>query len=299
MSPDISVVIATYNRPEKLAECLERLRKQTLPFNNFEVIIVNNGSSLSYFETEEKFMRQRHFRFINSTKNLGAAEGRNRGVKMAKGKIVAFTDDDCLVPRDWLEKLLKGFKDFNAQGVGGYITIDPKILKCSAVAQWSNIEEKKYVRHFKPYISTSRDESPFQTSNIAYLKKAFLDVGGFDPSFPAFASGEDGDLKERILNKGYQVVFIPLPIIHNQEYTWSKFTSQQKSRGAGILYYLFSRNKKIQPRLSIIARLLLTPLVWMVNITKNGLKVGTIATVAYFYRNQGKLIFYQKITAHN
>lgn len=292
----VSVVIATYNRPMPLIRCLEKLESQNLAKEDFEVIIINNNSTADY-QALTDFLGKTDLKVkvLTMKENLGPGPARNQGVKQAAGPIVAFTDDDCLPPQNWLTEILKGFNDNSIGGVGGYYQAESK----NWLVKWENFNEQKYIRELKPYFSTKRDESPFQTGNMAYLKTAFEKAGGFDTKIPAFASGEDGDLKEKVLKLGYKILFIPVAMKMESNLSLAKFSRQQKVRGAGILYFLKSRNQPIQTQAEIIIRVLLTPVAFIKNILSIGFTLGFVETLSYWYRNLGKLQYYSYITERN
>ncbi|PAV27034.1 hypothetical protein CF392_02540 [Tamilnaduibacter salinus] len=101
-SPEISVVIPTFNEEKDIAQTLESLSNQSLPKDSYEIIVVDNGS------TDETTNLVRSFTddlFIVPDINVGAV--RNYGAKMAHSKLILFLDADCIIPRDHLETCLE------------------------------------------------------------------------------------------------------------------------------------------------------------------------------------------------
>ena len=104
----LSVVVATHNRKESLRCCLHSLQDQTLAAT--ELIVVDDGSDDGTAE-----MVQLEFpavRLVRQDTNCGPAAARNKGLLLATGEIVAFTDDDCLPSPDWLQLLCRGFEKY-------------------------------------------------------------------------------------------------------------------------------------------------------------------------------------------
>ena len=114
--PDISVVVCTYGRPDKLDACLDALARQTMR-DRAEVIVVDDGSD----ERTEDVARRYPVRFFRHDQNRGLAAARNTGIRQALAPVVAFTDDDCVPSEDWLEHLLAPYDNDDVVAVGGAV----------------------------------------------------------------------------------------------------------------------------------------------------------------------------------
>ena len=103
----ISVVICTYNRAELLANSLQTLCEQTINKSDYEVLVVDNNSQDSTPNLTESFCRYYpNIRYFLETRQ-GLSHARNRGWQEAKGLYVAYIDDDCKVPEQWLTIAMK------------------------------------------------------------------------------------------------------------------------------------------------------------------------------------------------
>nr|WP_321352713.1 glycosyltransferase [uncultured Methanoregula sp.] len=102
----ISVIIPTFNEEENIAQCLVSLCHQTLPRNEYEIIVVDGGSKDATCEIAGKYADKV---FTQTSRKVGGA--RNDGVKVAKGDIIATTDADCILPRDWIQRIGEDFKN--------------------------------------------------------------------------------------------------------------------------------------------------------------------------------------------
>lgn len=102
----ISVVIPSFNEEERIERCLQSISKQSIPRDQYEVIVVDGGSKDRTREIAEKYA---DLVFIQSSPKVGGA--RNDGAVRAKGSIIATTDADTILPSDWLERIEKGFSD--------------------------------------------------------------------------------------------------------------------------------------------------------------------------------------------
>ena len=110
--PEVSVIVPVYNVEEKIERCLDSLRNQN--FADFEVILVNDGSSDKSGEICEKYVSaDERFKVINQ-KNQGVSVARNAGISIANGKYITFVDSDDYVNRDYLYCLYDAIISCNA-----------------------------------------------------------------------------------------------------------------------------------------------------------------------------------------
>ncbi|MBU1167739.1 glycosyltransferase family 2 protein [Patescibacteria group bacterium] len=186
----ISVIIPTYNRAKNISELLEILDKQSLSKNDFEVIVVDDGSTDKTKEKLEGIKKKVSFDLsVVYQKNQKAAKARNAGIRIAQSPIVAFVDDDCFPARHWLEMILKYFDENNdAAGVEG----------CTVTTEAKNI-----CTHFVE----NKTGGQYITCNIAYKKSVLEKVGLFDEGFTQMHR-EDSELAFRVLKEG-KIIFAP------------------------------------------------------------------------------------------
>jgi glycosyltransferase involved in cell wall biosynthesis len=103
----ISVIICTYNRAELLGSALQTLCEQTINKSHYEILVVDNNSQDSTPNLTENFCRSYpNIRYVLETKQ-GLSHARNRGWQEAKGRYVAYVDDDCKMPTQWLAIAMK------------------------------------------------------------------------------------------------------------------------------------------------------------------------------------------------
>lgn len=100
----ISVLIPTYNEESKIARCISYIHKQTLPRNQYEIIIVDAST-----DKTPEIARKLGCRVVKQ-KSEGVGGARNDGVEVAKYNIIAATDADVIVPKDWLQKVKTNFE---------------------------------------------------------------------------------------------------------------------------------------------------------------------------------------------
>jgi glycosyltransferase involved in cell wall biosynthesis len=201
---DISIIVPTYNRKIFLENCLKSLFNQTYPKNQYEIIVVDDGSTDGTREMIKELKTDSNLRYFYQ-ENQGPAAARNLGIKNAKGKIIAFIDSDCVADKDWLVNLIKGFnKNKKIAGVGGQIkALNPQNL----IEKYSEM----FMYNHKELIEEIKSEPPhLGTANCAYWIKLVKKIGLFDP---LFRCGEDVDLSWRLYFVGYRFLYEPKAIL--------------------------------------------------------------------------------------
>lgn len=233
-----SVIIPTYNRKDLLKKCLVSLFAQTFHKDGYEVIVVDDGSTdgTADFLSLLNPLDPSHFHFLTQN-HKGPAAARNLGIKQAQGEIIAFTDDDCVPPANWLEKLYDGFKRHPEVAiVSGCQEAQDNILKENLIAQYERFQTREIYGGKDKEIVGGFETPGGVTNNMAVRKEVFDKVGLFDENFPVPA-GEDADLKKRIADAGFKFLYIPLKVEHHQEYSLRGFLRQQKTRGIGARFF--------------------------------------------------------------
>jgi len=233
----ISVVVATHNRRALLERVAEAVCQQSLPADRTEVILVDDGSTDGTDALGAELAKRGHVRYLRQ-ENRGVAAARNRGIREAAGDVVAFTDDDCLVPPDWLERLADGYaRHPEVIGVGGRLVAPPDVLRTRAVARLED--------HVARCVYGAGDQEALGgfecpaggTNNMSYRRTALLEVGGFDESFPPFVWGEDADLKLRLTLRGGRLLYVPVAVLHLRDYGLRPFLRQSVQRGRGEAHF--------------------------------------------------------------
>lgn len=230
MKPTFSVIIPTIGR-RNLRNCLQSLFKQTYPRELFEVMVVEDGSSTAVKEVVEAF----GFTYFWQ-KSRGPAAARNLGAQKAQGEILAFTDDDCTVPLDWLERLAHGYQQSTVAGVGGYLEAPSETLAHNPFAQYESYVTRRLYGAGDKDVLGGFEVPTGGTNNISYRREIFEKLGGFDENFPV-AAGEDADFKKRVCDAHYRLLYLPLKVTHYHSYNWLAFLRQNYARGLGSLSF--------------------------------------------------------------
>ncbi|EKD93704.1 MAG: cell wall biosynthesis glycosyltransferase [uncultured bacterium] len=220
----ISAIIPTHNRSDILGMCLEALEKQTLKRDEFEVIVVNDGSNDT--QKTEHILKKFESSQLNlqwfTQPNAGQGIARNKALKKAKGKIVIFLNDDIIGIPTLLEEHWK-IHTKNPQdnvAVLGFIDWHPD-LEVNEFMQWmvngSSIFGK-FGGHQFAFEKLKRGEKPnynfFYTSNLS-LKRKFLGEKPFDENFSKYG-WEDIDLGYRLeKERGLKIIYNDHAIGHH------------------------------------------------------------------------------------
>jgi glycosyltransferase involved in cell wall biosynthesis len=222
MSIQVSVVIPTYRRRDLLERVLTAVCDQTLPPDEYEVIVADDEASKQTQDlvADWNFRAAPEVRYVPVVATQGPAGARNAGWRIARGPIVAFTDDDTIPDRDWLRAGATAF-------VGDIASVTGRIV-VPLPASPTDYER-----------DTSRLEgSEFATANCLYRRDVLEAVGGFDERFTA-AWREDSDLYLTLLDRGYAlgravdaIVVHPVRPAH-----WGVSISQQRKAMFNALLY--------------------------------------------------------------
>ena len=228
----ISVVIPTYNRRQYLEECLLSLGNQAYPVAQYEVIVVDDGSTDETRDFLNEFSRNVPFRFrALHQSNRGPSSARNLGVSKASGDLIAFLDDDCIAGEGWLESLSKRFGDEQVAGVGGAI----KSITSGTIPSYLN-----YMGLFSHLI---QDGVVYYiiTANACYRKAVLQEVGGFNEGIRK-PGCEDPILSLRVREHGYVLTYDPDAIVlhqHKRDLSSLLGTFFNYGRGRNILDQVF------------------------------------------------------------
>lgn len=228
--PFISIVIPTFQRPDKLSSCLLALGRTNYPRDFFEVIVVDDGSTEPLEKVVGPFQNRFPLTLIRQP-NSGPAAARNAGAARARGEFLAFTDDDCEPSPDWLKALAGWFAENPDRALGGRtVPIDPGPYSVAGQTLLDYL--------YSYYNEGSSKGACFLTSNnLAVPASSFREVGGFDPRF-RLAGGEDRELCDRWVGFGFRMEYLPQAVVyHNQAATFGSFVRQHLRYGRGAYHF--------------------------------------------------------------
>ena len=106
--PFVSVIIPVYNDADGLDKCLHSLDAQSYPRDLFEVVVVDNDSEIKIDKIVKKYKQS----VLTHERKPGSYAARNRGISLAKGEIIGFTDSDCVPSKKWIENSSRNHQKF-------------------------------------------------------------------------------------------------------------------------------------------------------------------------------------------
>lgn len=217
---DASIVVCTYNRAESLRDTLRALQALVAaPGRSWEVIVVDNNSkdhTKAVVQDAQRGWPLLRYEFEGAQ---GLSHARNHGITCARGDVILFTDDDVLPEPEWLETTLSGLAKYGADACGGWIG-----------PIWESLPPPWLTERFYGFLAVrtdrsddhavTADTSPPYGANMAFCRRVFDHVGLFDTSRgrkgAVLASGEDGEMFERLLAAGMNVVFLGGSRVHHK-----------------------------------------------------------------------------------
>lgn len=218
----VSVVVPTCRRPALISRCLSALLAQHLAPAAYEILVVNDGNDAETARTVERLAASApvRVRCLPVDPASGPAAARNLGWRSATAPVIAFTDDDCIPSRGWLEAGL----DAIGSGVEG---------ACGQVIVPIPSRPTDYQRD-----AAGLERAEFVTANCFYTRRALEAVNGFDPRFRV-AWREDSDLFFGLLERGLPLAYAPGALVVHpvRPARWGVSVSQQRKSLFNALLY--------------------------------------------------------------
>ena len=173
----VSVVVCAYsmNRYGDVCDAVRSILDQT--YDNIEIIIVVDGNLSLFEQLQSKFSDQEVVTVRCNEENMGLSYSRTQGVELASGSVVAFLDDDAIAHPDWIEQLVRGYKETDAIAVGGRM-----------IAKWIAGRPPYLPEEFNWLIGVNYEHRLDNWtevrntlgSNMSFRREVFEETGGFD-----------------------------------------------------------------------------------------------------------------------
>jgi glycosyltransferase involved in cell wall biosynthesis len=220
VSMTITVIVCTHNRCDLLERTLNGIAAQVVPEPfKWEVLVVDNNSSDRTREVVESFCVKDPARFrLVSEQQQGLSHARNAGIRNARGKILAFTDDDISVDSGWLWNLTSSLHSQEWAGAGGVI-----VPVCSGfLPNWLPIDDFQTLGVFAGfYLGTTAGplRRPPYGGNMAYRREIFEAYGGFRVDLGRSGSNLQGreeiEFANRLLHLGEKLHYEPDAVVRH------------------------------------------------------------------------------------
>ena len=219
----ISIVVITHNEEKNIADCLDSLMNLDYPEALFEIIVVDSSND----RTPEIASSYSGVRLVTS-KEKGFSLQRNLGIKEAKNEVIAFTDADCIVPKEWLDKINLSFKkDIDAVSGNAYPPKDALYIgRCIAALGFPGGGSIGLDANF----SGKNSLSAISTCNTAIRRAVLKKIKGFNTTLKY--GGEDTELSKRLKMFGYKITYNPeLYVYHKTRNSLKEFVLWTVRRG--------------------------------------------------------------------
>jgi glycosyltransferase involved in cell wall biosynthesis len=215
----IAVVVAVRNAKATVEDCLRSLCALDAGGHRIEIVVVDNGSTDGTLDIVGRFSDR--VRLMSESKR-GPAAARNRGIRESSAEIVAFTDSDCTVEREWLIELVKPLADESTGIVGGRIlSAEP----CNRIEKYGERihDHRAAIEYYRPPYAI--------TGNWASRREVLLEAGLFDEQL---LRGSDAEMAFRIGSLGYRLVYQDSAIVrHRNERTFRGLFHEGVLHGRG------------------------------------------------------------------
>lgn len=216
--PFASTLVCTRNRGENILPTVKSILQNDYP--HFELIVVDQSTNDRTVQALSDNINHPSVHYIRSD-TIGKSRALNLGLKQAKGEFVLITDDDCIVPADWIKCLVEIFKTHS----------DVAITFCNVTAA-PHDKSKGFIPDYErkhDYMASSiRDKNKVRGigAGLAIRREVIQSIGGFDEQLgpgSEFGDCEDGDLAVRVLLKGWSIYETSrVSVIHYGFRTWEE-----------------------------------------------------------------------------
>lgn len=209
---DVSVIIATYRRPDSLRDTLESLRRSRCPRERFEVVVCDNADDAETRAVCEGFRRELELRYIVERRR-GKNAALNRAVEEARGELFLFTDDDVIANPSWITEMWEGPTRWPEHAVFG-----GKVLPIWPSPPPAHLSTRSLHGVFFTVLDSEKPEGPSQEftpfgPNVG-IRRAVFDAGHrydttIGPSGRSYIMGSETEMVRRLRRAGYEPVFLP------------------------------------------------------------------------------------------
>lgn len=312
--PSISVIIPTYNRKNFLEKTLVSFLKQSFPKKDYEIVVVDNGCSQAIFNLTQKLANKYKKRVIYLKEPvLGLTKARHTGAKVAKGKILAYADDDAIYPANYLAEIIKPYKDKKVAAVGTKV-----------VAKWEKQPPKWILKYFNNYyyslLDYGREIKKVNFLNgvsLSIRKELLFKLGGFNPDVVGkrrIGDGESG-LMRKIQKTSAKIIYTPRAVVKHiiplQRISLGYIKKRSFDEGIAVAFADYKKKEVNNLRLIILffyyfvdfLRELIKSFFYILN---KSLKFYLVYSRAYFFLGRLRFIFdflfdkdYQKLVKKN
>ncbi len=265
--PRVSVIVCAYNAADTIDECLTSL--EGLRYPDFEMLLVNDGSNDRTGDIARTHPRVR----VVDIPNGGLSAARNVGLAEATGDIVAYTDADVRVDRDWLTFLVQPFLTSDVVGSGGPNVVppdDPPMAQAVARAPGGPAH----------VLLDDRIAEHVPGCNMAFRRHALLAIEGFNAIY--LRAGDDVDVCWRLQARGWKIGFAPAALVwHHHRSSVKAYWRQQVGYGEGETWLMAHHPEKFLDGQMLWHGRIYSPLPFVRSLWATKVNAGVWGTAAF------------------
>ncbi|HZU59329.1 MAG TPA: glycosyltransferase family 2 protein [Solirubrobacteraceae bacterium] len=280
-APEMTVLIPSRERPQRLRRCLESILQCDYPASRFGIIVVDNapetGDTRAVVE-ELALDTGGRVRYARED-TPGSASARNRGLRLVGTELLAMTDDDVIVDRHWLTEIARAFAAYPEAGAVSGLLVPAELESAAQLwfEQYGGFSRGFERRVFDLAANRPADEPLYPWNaglfgtgnNFSFRTDTLVSIGGFDPALgngtPALG-GVDSEVLLRTILSGHQIVYEPNAIAHHAHRPdYAALRRQIYAYGAGLVAY-YLKTILAEPRFALdFARKLPAGIRWMMS----------------------------------
>lgn len=210
LDPSISVIVATYCRPDHVRTCLQHLEAQTVP--PLEIVVVDASPDDRTHRVVDEFPG---IRYLRNPLGVGTtATSRAIGFAATEGEVVAFVDDDAFAAPDWLHRLRLPYRDESVAAVGGRARNGHRGEESEGVGEIGRLlPDGRLTGYFAADPGCDVDIDHLLGANMSFRRSVVEMLGGFHDYYPGTCLREDADVSLRMRRAGYRVVYTPAAVV--------------------------------------------------------------------------------------
>jgi len=251
-TPEISIVVPTYNGERTVVDCLQSV-KVAIGDRHAEIIVSDSSSDATPDLVADRFPE---VRLLRSQERMSAGAARNRGAAASRGHLLFFTDQDCVVPPDWIDRLQAHLRDPAVDGAGGAVGI-----RNPTSASGCALYFLEFLYHFPARRDPQRDTSFLVGCNAAYRAQVLHAV-----LFPDQTIGEDVLFGRELQQRGFHTLYdATIEVLHQNKEGWRIFFAYNHRMGRASANYQLALGRRSgaialrYPALAFAAPLVILP----------------------------------------
>ena len=281
----VSVIIPTLNEARHIKTCLDSILNQSYPKDKYEVLVVDSDSTDGTIDIVNAYCGKHNNVTLIFEDKKSASAARNKGIEMAKGKIIAFVDADTIISEGWIAQIIGSFDDLHQLGVVGGPDFTPN--DDPYIAQMIGLTENS-----EGIVSEVKDKEAammIKSCNCGCLKEVLDNVGYFEVDVPPTFYFDETPLWLKMIANGYKAYFNPkMYVYHRRQRSVKEFLKIAYRYGASkaMLGYIDTKDILV---ISVLIFSLLTPFFLLMSFAISlplvlvGMVVLFIYTIKRFY----------------